>query len=121
MHILVADDHPGFAESLAGLLAGCCAAGTTTAVALNGHEALKAATNLRPDVAIFDIDMPEMNGMDAAVALRLLAGDPQPLLIAMSGHPDHVLASNCTGVFALALNKPIDIDKLLAVLPKSGT
>jgi CheY-like chemotaxis protein len=120
MHILVVDDHPGLADSLAGLLEDHCPAGTSTAVAMNGHDALTAAARRRPDVVIFDIDMPVMNGMDAAVALRQLAGDPQPLLIAMSGHPDHVLASTCTGVFAMVLNKPIDVDRLLSVvLPMS--
>ena len=116
MHILVADDHPGFAESLAMLLEGSCPAGTSTAVAMNGQEAVLAAGTQRPDIAILDVDMPVMNGMDAAVAMRTLAGYPPPLFIAMSGHPDHVLACALTGVFALVLAKPIEIDKLLAAV-----
>ena len=121
MHILVADDHPGFAESLAMLLEGSCPAGTSIAVVLNGHEAVLAAGTQRPDIAILDIDMPVMNGMDAAVAMRTLAGHPPPLFIAMSGHPDHVLACTSSGVFALVLPKPLEIDRLLAaVVPIGG-
>jgi two-component system response regulator DesR len=38
--------------------------------AANGREALSLARNLRPDVIITDIEMPEMSGLDLAVALK---------------------------------------------------
>jgi DNA-binding NarL/FixJ family response regulator len=40
--------------------------------AVNGHEAVKAAPLLRPDLIVLDLAMPVMNGLDAARKLRRL-------------------------------------------------
>ncbi len=50
--------------------------------AVNGHEAVAMARKLRPDVCLFDIRMPEMDGIEAT---RILAGpgvvDPMAIVI----------------------------------------
>jgi DNA-binding NarL/FixJ family response regulator len=52
----------------------------------NGREAVQRATQLRPDVAIIDIAMPELNGVEAA--RQLLSALPRLKLIALSMHAD---------------------------------
>ncbi|MET0418833.1 MAG: response regulator transcription factor [Actinoplanes sp.] len=69
--VLVADDHPIFRDGLAVLLAsvdGIEVVGT----AADGIEAVAAATRLRPDVVVMDVQMPRLNGVEAT---RKLAAD----------------------------------------------
>jgi CheY-like chemotaxis protein len=67
MKILVADDNQDAAMTLADLLD---ALGHQTYIASNGRLAVDAAAVCCPDVAILDIGMPEMDGYEAAEALR---------------------------------------------------
>ncbi|MBK7945636.1 MAG: response regulator [Flavobacteriales bacterium] len=54
---------------------------------LNGAEALEAVRNSSFDVVLMDIQMPEMNGYDAAKAIRALTGDRSHIpIIAMSAN-----------------------------------
>jgi DNA-binding NarL/FixJ family response regulator len=67
--ILAVDDHPLLREGIAALIAaepdmqlvGACS---------NGREAIQQFRALRPDVTLMDLQMPEMNGLDAIVAIR---------------------------------------------------
>jgi DNA-binding NarL/FixJ family response regulator len=51
-----------------------------------GHEALKLIAELRPDIALLDISMPGMNGLE--VAARVAAEHPQTRVILLSMHVD---------------------------------
>lgn len=71
IRVVVADDHPIFRDGLAMLLAsvdGIDVVGT----AADGAEAVDAATRLRPDVVVMDVQMPRLNGVEAT---RRLAAD----------------------------------------------
>ncbi len=63
--ILVADDFPQSAEILARLLR---QDGNEVQIAQNGIEAVEAAAEFQPDVAVLDLAMPKLNGYDAARA-----------------------------------------------------
>jgi CheY-like chemotaxis protein len=78
--ILIADDHPDTAETAAELLRAC---GYEVFTVFNGQQAVEAAFELQPAVIILDINMPIMDGYDAATALRQKPppGRP-PILIA---------------------------------------
>ena len=66
--ILIADDHEVVRRALCRLLE--TQAGWTTIEAQNGHEAVHNADKARPDIVIMDIDMPQLNGLDAAYQIH---------------------------------------------------
>jgi two-component system, NarL family, response regulator NreC len=54
----------------------------------NGREAVQIAEELRPDVVVMDVAMPELNGIEAT--RRLLVSLPHTRVIALSMHRDSV-------------------------------
>ena len=67
--ILIADDHPIVREGLTALL-GCYPDITVVGQACNGREAVELFLKLRPDIGMFDLNMPEIDGVDAIIAIR---------------------------------------------------
>jgi CheY-like chemotaxis protein len=80
--ILVADDSPDSADSLALLLK---LMGNEVLTARDGQEAVDLAALYRPDVVLLDIGMPRLNGYDAARQIRQQPWGKGVLLIALSG------------------------------------
>lgn len=71
------------------------------AVVENGHEAIEEACRLHPDLIVLDVNMPVMNGLEAARVLRQLM--PNVPLVIYSGSPQEVSAqvANAIGISAL--------------------
>src|SRR6266496_3070288 len=69
IRILCVDDHPIVRQGIAGLI-GVQPDMTLVAEAENGREAIQQFRAHRPDVTLMDIQMPEMNGVDAMIAIR---------------------------------------------------
>lgn len=78
--ILVVDDEPLMRRTLR---AGLEAAGHQVEEAEDGNEALKKFTELKPDLVVTDIVMPDREGVETIGAMRRLA--PDAPIIAMSG------------------------------------
>ena len=70
IRILAIDDHPLVREGIAGLI-GVQADMTLVAEAGNGRDAIQQFRTHRPDVTLMDLQMPEMNGLDALIAIRM--------------------------------------------------
>src|SRR5262245_22017547 len=68
IRVLSVDDHPVFREGVAALLAGQSDL-TLVAEASNGREAVDQFRRYRPDVTLMDLQMPEMDGVEAMVAI----------------------------------------------------
>jgi DNA-binding NarL/FixJ family response regulator len=69
IRILAVDDHALLREGIAGLVAGQSDM-TLVAEASNGREAIHQFRAHRPDITLMDLQMPEMNGVDAMMAIR---------------------------------------------------
>jgi DNA-binding NarL/FixJ family response regulator len=69
IRILSVDDHPLLREGIAGLV-GAQPDMTLVGEASNGREAIQQFRTHRPDVTLMDLQMPEMNGLDAMIAIR---------------------------------------------------
>ena len=85
--ILLADDHAVVRQGFKMILS---AQGDMEIVgeAANGREAVELAEQLKPDIVVMDVAMPELNGIEAT---RRLAGTaPHARVIALSMHKDSV-------------------------------
>ncbi len=69
IRVLSVDDHALLREGIAGLV-GSEPDMELVAEAANGREAVEAFRKHRPDVTLMDLQMPEMNGLDAIGAIR---------------------------------------------------
>src|SRR5271169_1242826 len=69
IRILAVDDHPLIRQGIAGLVA-IQSDMTLAAEASNGRDAIQQFRTHRPDVTLMDLQMPEMNGVDAIIAIR---------------------------------------------------
>jgi DNA-binding NarL/FixJ family response regulator len=83
VRILVADDQEGVRRRVIATLSshqGFEVCGEAT----NGIEAVEKAKELKPDLIVLDITMPEMNGLDAARHIRVFA--PRTPILILSVH-----------------------------------
>jgi DNA-binding NarL/FixJ family response regulator len=69
IRILSVDDHPLLRQGVAALVGGQ-ADMSVIAEASNGREAIQQFRTHHPDITLMDLQMPEMNGLDAMIAIR---------------------------------------------------
>lgn len=81
--IVIADDHPILAEGLRRLLE---PEFEVVAIVADGRELVAAVKQHRPDIVIADVNMPKLNGIDAA--LRLREGGSKSKVIFLTMHRD---------------------------------
>ncbi len=68
IRIMAVDDHPLVRQGIIGLVSGQTDM-KLVAEASNGREAIRQFRKHRPDVTLMDVQMPEMNGVDAIIAI----------------------------------------------------
>lgn len=109
--MIVVDDHVDSANMLAVLLR--IRLDRCVLVAYDGGAAVALALAKQPAAVILDVDMPVLDGVQAARAIRQAGLLPMPLLIAVSGNIDSVANKR---VFDWALSKPVDLPRLVELL-----
>ncbi len=90
IRVLTVDDHPLLRDGIAALI-GSEEDMELIGEASNGREGLDLFRKFRPDVTLMDLQMPEMNGIDAIGAIR---GEfPEARIIVLTTHPGDVQVS----------------------------
>lgn len=107
--ILVVDDDPNLRKTLADILK---VKGYETAVAANGAEAIAAAEREVFSLALIDLMLPDLPGLEVMARIKAIA--PLTEAIILTGHASMDTAIKATGQGAFAyLLKPYQMDELL--------
>ena len=83
LRVLIADDHRLMREGTAALLA-ADAGIEVVGLASGGREAVELATQLKPDVALLDLGMPGVDGLEACAAIRARLPEVRVLMLTVS-------------------------------------
>jgi DNA-binding NarL/FixJ family response regulator len=112
--LILADDHPVFASGLRAVFDAESDL-TVLEVASTGREAVRAATERRPDVAVLDITMPDGDGLWVCDQLRAAGLGVRVLILTMSDDDENVLAALRAGAYGYTL-KGAGPDELVAAV-----
>lgn len=110
--ILLVDDHDDIREMMTLQLQ---KQGYSVAAASNGLEAVLAAAQSAPALILMDINMPELDGLEATMQIRAADPDKRIPVIALTayalpGDEERSIAAGCDAFHA----KPVDFEKLFA-------
>jgi DNA-binding NarL/FixJ family response regulator len=92
IRILIADDHPVVRDGLAAML-GTQPDFVVVATATNGQEAVRLAAELKPDVVLLDLEMPELDGVEALARMRAATPDVRALVFTAFDTDERILAA----------------------------
>jgi DNA-binding NarL/FixJ family response regulator len=111
--ILLADDHQIIRQGLRKLLEneGFAVVGE----AANGHEAVRLAQSLRPEVSVLDVTMPQLNGLDAARAILRVSPATKVVLLTMHTEGRYVSEALKAGVRGYVLKSQVSADLVQAI------
>jgi DNA-binding NarL/FixJ family response regulator len=109
IRILAVDDHPLLRQGVAALIAaepdmelvGSCA---------NGREAIHQFRALRPDVTLMDLQMPEMSGLDALIAIRGEFPDARVIVLTTFSGDVQVIRAMKAGAHGYVLKEGTDTE-----------
>ena len=111
--LLLADDHHIVRQALRGLLE--AAGHQVIGEASDGHEALKLARALNPDIAVLDLSMPLLNGLDAAREMRRQSPAIRTILLTMYTDKGYVLQALRAGARGYVLKTQAAEDLISAI------
>jgi DNA-binding NarL/FixJ family response regulator len=91
--------------------------------ALNGHQAIKKAKSLKPDIVIMDISMPDLNGIDATLQIKKLDPHIKIIIFSMYSNREYVIDLFKAGISSYVLKKdPMsDLVSAIKAVERGGT
>ncbi|HBY62544.1 MAG TPA: DNA-binding response regulator [Solibacterales bacterium] len=114
VRILLADDHSIVRKGLRSTLEeerGYAVVGEAS----NGREVVRLAEQLKPDVAIVDIGMPQLNGIDATGQIQKVSPGTRVMILSMHSDETYILRALTAGAKAYLLKDTAENDVLPAV------
>ena len=87
-----------------------------------GLEGVRGFQQFKPEIVLLDLGLPELDGFEVARWIRTQVGEPQPLIIAISGYGAKADVDRCMAVGMDAhLLKPVPFETLLTLLRNAPT
>ena len=100
--VFIADDHDGYRSGVARLIAEHPAL-EVVGQASDGEQALAGIVACQPDVALLDVRMPGINGIEVCRRLHAEGTAPHARIVLITGTPDPVLSTQAAEAGAVAL------------------
>jgi two-component system nitrate/nitrite response regulator NarL len=100
--VFIADDHDGYRSGIARLVAEHPAL-EVVGQASDGAEAFAGIVECQPDVALLDVRMPGMSGIEVCRRLQAEGSAPGARIVLITGTPDPVLSTQAAEAGAVAL------------------
>jgi DNA-binding NarL/FixJ family response regulator len=114
MRILVVDDHEVIRRGICSLLAsqpGCEICGE----AVDGRDAVNKALELRPELVIMDVSMPNLNGLEATRLIRRSVPSAQVLILTQHDSPEMIRQAFRAGAHGFVVKSSVARDLVNAV------
>jgi len=119
IRVLLADDHVMMRDGLKALLTASLGISVVAEVG-NGRDAVRRAEELKPDVAIMDISMPELNGIEATRLLRDKCPGTRVVILSMHSSSEHVFRALEAGAMGYLLKESAGAEVNAAVRAVHG-
>lgn len=113
--ILLVDDSPEARENIKKLLAFEEQEFKVVGSVGTGTEALRAALEMRPDIVIMDVNMPDMNGIEATSEITKLLPATGVIMMSVQADADYLRRAMQAGARQY-LSKPVDTDELYGTI-----
>lgn len=114
IRVVLADDHSIVRKGLRAVLeeeAGI----EVAAEASNGRDAVRACEEIRPNVAVVDIAMPQLNGIEAAVQIRKVSPSTAVIMLSMYSDETYIMRALTAGAKGYLLKDTAEEDVLPAI------
>jgi DNA-binding NarL/FixJ family response regulator len=119
IRVLLADDHGLLRKGIRSVLAQDAAI-AVVGEAENGRQAVKLAEELRPDVVILDIAMPQLNGIEAAAQIARRDKRAGIMILSMYSDEEYLVRALNAGVRGYLLKDSAEPDLVRAVRAVAG-
>lgn len=110
IRLIIVDDHPMVAEGIEALLESFDDI-EVLATLSDGKQAIKAASELQPDVILMDLNMPEVSGLAATEIIREKCPNTRVLILSMHDSPEYIASALNHGAMGYIL-KDVPTDEI---------
>jgi DNA-binding NarL/FixJ family response regulator len=114
INVLLADDHSVLRDGLSALLQ-AHEGFAVVAHAQNGREAVRKTAELKPDVVMMDIVMPELDGIEATRLIHASSATTQVVILSMYSTSEHIFRALQAGARGYLLKESAGAELLAAV------
>ena len=115
-HILIVDDNPDFRNTLQDILK---VKGYAVLTAASGKAALERIQEKPPDVALIDLKLADMSGLEVLKQLKALTPSTEAIMITGYASRESVIEAVNLGAYSY-VQKPYDIDQLLLTITRAA-
>ncbi|MDF2572935.1 MAG: two component transcriptional regulator, AraC family [Sporomusa sp.] len=113
--LLVVDDEQLERQAIRFIIDRQCPEIVVVGEASDGLLAVQVAARVQPDIILMDIQMPKMNGLDAAKRIRDILPDTKVIMLTAADNANYIKEAAQLGVAEYTL-KPVRPDKLVRIL-----